>query len=118
MDQQHYEELVDRKRGLPCPERITGHHSMKSNLRQEAKLYTLDGDLLRRGGLPVIREADLKEEEVEKVHGRFGGLNHNCGLPVTWLNTIWLNFFVETFGLKIFKPSDHKIKPTPFQLKE
>ena len=23
------------------------------------------------------------------------------GLPVTWLNTIWLNFFVESFGLKI-----------------
>ena len=22
-------------------------------------------------------------------------------LPVTWLNTIWLNFFVESFGLKI-----------------
>ena len=79
MDQQHYEELVDRKRGLPYPERMSGHHSMKSNLRQEAKLYTLDGDLLRRGGLPVLREADL-EEEVEKIHGRFGGLNHNCGM--------------------------------------
>ena len=80
MDQQHYEELVDRKRGLPYPERMLGHHSMKSNLRQEAKLYTLDGDLLRRGGLPVLREADLEEEEVEKIHGRFGGLNHNCGM--------------------------------------
>ena len=22
-------------------------------------------------------------------------------LPVTWLNTIWLNFFVESFSLKI-----------------
>ena len=28
------------------------------------------------------------------------GLLH-CWLPVTWLNTIWLNIFVESFGLKI-----------------
>ena len=46
---------------------------------------------------------------------------HHVGgrrLPVTWLNTIWLNFFRRVIWLKNFEPSDHKIKPTPFQLKE
>ena len=74
MNQRHYEELVDRKRGLSYRERMSGNHSMKSFLREEAKLFTLDADLLRRGGLPVLRETDL-QDEVEKIHGRFGGLN-------------------------------------------
>ena len=30
-------------------------------------------------------------------------------LPVTWLNTIWLNFFVESFGLKILSQVTKKI---------
>ena len=31
------------------------------------------------------------------------------GLPVTWLNTIWLNFFVESFGLKILSQVTTKL---------
>ena len=30
-------------------------------------------------------------------------------LPVTWLNTIWLNFFVESFGLKILSQVTTKL---------
>ena len=30
-------------------------------------------------------------------------------LPVTWLNTIWLNFFVESFGLTIFSQVTTKL---------
>ena len=30
-------------------------------------------------------------------------------LPVTWLNTIWLNFFVESFGLKILSQVTTKV---------
>ena len=37
----------------------------------------------------------------------------NCqslsGLPVTWLNTIWLIFFVESFGLKILGQVTRKL---------
>ena len=32
-----------------------------------------------------------------------------CGLPVTWLNTIWLNFFVESLGLKILSQVTTKL---------
>ena len=31
------------------------------------------------------------------------------GIPVTWLNTIWLNFFVESFGLKILSQVTTKL---------
>ena len=31
------------------------------------------------------------------------------GLPVTWLNTIWLNFFVESLGLKILSQVTTKL---------
>ena len=31
------------------------------------------------------------------------------GLPVTWLNTIWLNFFVESIGLKILSQVTTKL---------
>ena len=79
MYQQCYEEIVNRKRGLPYAEKMSGNHSMKSNLRQKAKLYTVDGYLLRRGGLPILRGAHL-QEDVEKVHERFGGPNHSCGM--------------------------------------
>ena len=37
---------------------------------------------------------------------------HHVGgrrLPVTWLNTIWLNFFVESFGLKILSQVTTKL---------
>ena len=30
-------------------------------------------------------------------------------LPVAWLNTIWLNFFVESFGLKILSQVTTKL---------
>ena len=30
-------------------------------------------------------------------------------LPVTWLNTIWLNFFVESFGLKLLSQVTTKL---------
>ena len=30
-------------------------------------------------------------------------------LPVSWLNTIWLNFFVESFGLKILSQVTTKL---------
>ena len=30
-------------------------------------------------------------------------------LPVTWLNNIWLNFFVESFGLKILSQVTTKL---------
>ena len=40
--------------------------------------------------------------------------DYNCfaifvRLPVTWLNTIWLNFFVESFGLKILSQVTTKL---------
>ena len=34
---------------------------------------------------------------------------HLSRLPVTWLNTIWLNFFVESFGLKILSQVTTKL---------
>ena len=30
-------------------------------------------------------------------------------LPVTWVNTIWLNFFVESFGLKLLSQVTTKL---------
>ena len=63
---------------MPYPVRLKGGRSGKANLRQEAKLYELVDGVLKRGGLPVLREADM-EAEVEKIHGRFGQ-GHNHGI--------------------------------------
>ena len=45
----------------------------------------------------------LSESENIKMWGICGGL------PVTWLNTIWLNFFVGSFGLKILSQVTTKL---------
>ena len=41
--------------------------------------------------------------------GRVGGNRSKERLPVTWLNTIWLNYFVESFGLKILSQVTTKL---------
>ena len=45
-----------------------------------------------------------------KISAHFGDNNiAQMWLPVTWLNTIWLNFFVESFGLKILSQVTTKL---------
>ena len=68
MDNQRYTETMERKLETPYVVRLKGDRSGKANLRQEAKLYELVDGVLKRGGLPVLREADM-EAEVEKIHG-------------------------------------------------
>ena len=61
---------------MPYPVSLKGDRSGKANVKQEAKLYELLDGVLKRGGLPVLREANLEAED-EKIHGRFGqSYNH------------------------------------------